>query len=102
MDKKDLYGKMQEGKISGIESIAAGGLTTDLEKWASVKSAEFAKDVLNGKLPDFNKLSSGHASGELGKWAEHNKEAVKEAAGLRKNSDLEKMIAGAVKETMSR
>lgn len=80
MDKKALYGSMLEGKIPGIEGIAAGGLSSDLGKWGAVRNEEFMRDVLQGA----DELASGGLSSDLGKWSEMNKELRREAnqAGL--------------------
>ena len=75
MDKKALYSSMLEGKFSGIEEISAGGISSDLGKWKTVRNEEFLRDALRGT----EELASGGLSSDLGKWAEANKELRKEA-----------------------
>lgn len=97
MDRSELYGSMLEGKVSGINEIAAGGLAADLGKWAPTRNAEFAHDVLDGKLPDTAELGKGSLSADLGKWAEMNKE-IKREQGM----NIEKTLPGVTKQTIDR
>lgn len=90
MDRNQLYNNMEAGKLPGITSVAKGGLRTDLGEWAAHRNAIFANQVLAGELPEFEKVSEGKATSNLGKWA-------KTASELRSSSDMEKMIAEAVK-----
>lgn len=95
MDRNQLYSDMEAGKLPGITSIAKGGLSTDLGKWAERSSAIFANQVLAGELPDYKEITEGKETSNLGKWA-------KTASELRSSSDMEKMIAGAVKGVSER
>lgn len=74
MDKKALYGSMLKGELPGVEGIAAGGISSDLGKWAVVRNEEFMRDALQGA----EELASGGLGSDLGKWAEINKEMRRE------------------------